>query len=668
MNRLSAISRKYNIFKHWPPLVRAYRQNAAGMEPSPAQRNYLKWGTIGIVAIMTLVWFIFSLPYFQCQANINFFTYSNHFVRQFFDNTTGLHVSEFLWRFLVQFYLNVPLIAAVVAFMVIGFCVTSWKTAGPYTPFLLPLFFLTFPSPDPTYASIAVSLWLIMFFLGLYFIIFRFAAKRRGSWGSLLLMHLFAAVVSVTLYHATGHWALMFSIAVVCVHLIGVPMTFSSPERRLLKIRLWDLGISVAIALFAGLFFWRASSYPGFQAKWYVYVALIVFCLACLPGIVLQAYNNQKTYLYETARKKGKIQDGKPALAPPFHILLTLAATGLTCVILFVFAHNATGQAAIKAENAIAKGDYAGCLKVCDKYFRKSGVLKKHPSQATMKNRYRLASCLRLGLLMEGELDNRFLDYSHLHEMGLMYPAPLPFLGAYDYSYVKAYENLGLFAPAVPQIRSNIELFGEQNRFLEPLIRASAATGQYRLLQTTFYYARKSLYGRKFYLAYRDTVNAMLARGIDGTRPVALQDPDLHPGGDFIDQWVKSEVEYRLSKKDSVFATPLLDYYVFLNLMEKRMENTDLLVRLYRLADAKTLPRYLQEAVCLKAGYPDKISRQALLSRSFEGYHVGAAAAADVLAVSSALHNLRKHDISFEEVTRRYVSTYTYHYLFGVIR
>lgn len=648
--------------------MRAYRRNAAGMELSHRQKSYLKWGTILLVGITSAAWCVLCLPYFQHQADVNFFTYSNRFVNQFFDNSNSLRISEFLWRFVAQFYLNVPMILLVVGFMITGFCVTSWKTAGPYTPFLLPLFFLTFPSSNPTYASIAISLWLIMLFLGLYFIIARFAARHRGAVGPLILMHLFSAALSVALYYAAGHWALMFSVAVVLSHLIGIPMALSAKDKRLMKIRLIDFVISLAIALCSGLFFWKVSSFPGFKAPWYLYIALMLFFLACVPGIVLQMYNNQKTYLYRMALKQGKIQDGKPALAFPYHLLLTLVATGITCLFILVHTNNKILSTTARVENAVTKGNYARSLKLCDRYFQKFGVPKKHPGEKKLQQRYRLASYLRLSLLMEGELNNRFLDYSNLHEMNLMYPAPLPFVGPYDYSYIKVYENLGLFAPAVPQIRSNIERYGLQNRFVEPLIHAQVATGQTRLLQTTFYYARKSLFCRKFYKNNRDAVKALEAQNIEGTRPVGLNDPSLHEGGYFIDQWVQSEVEYKLSNGDSVLNLPLLDYYAFLNLMEKRIDKVDLLLRLYRLAGIKTLPRYVQEALCLHAGYPHSITRQQLLTQTFHGYHLSENAAANVLNVYEAYRQLQRQTISFETVTNRYNSTYTYHYLFSVIR
>ena len=112
----------------------------------------------------------------------------------------------------------------------------------------------------------------------------------------------------------------------------------------------------------------------------------------------------------------------------------------------------------------------------------------------------------------------------------------------------------------------------------------------------------------------------------------------------------------------------MVDYYAFLNLMEKHLDKLNLLLRLYRLAEVKTLPRYMQEAVCLQAGFPQKITTRQLLENRYQGYRIHTGAAADVQSVVAALDQLRQRRISFEEVTRKYNSTYTYHYLFGVIR
>ncbi len=586
-------------------------------------------------------------------------------MRPFFDSTTSLRISEFLWRFVAQFYYSLPLMVVAVAFMVTGFCITSWRTAGPYTPFLLPLFFLLFPSSRPAQASIAISLWLAMGALAFYFSLFRFAARHPRSWGPLVLLHLVAAFFSVALYYMAGHWALFFSVAVVCVHLIGIPMALSDKESRLWKIRLWNFSISVLIAVLAGLFFWEASSYPGFKAAWYVWVAMIVYFLACLPGIVLQAYNNRKVFLYEYNRRHGVVQDGKPALASPYNVKLTLVALALGCVLVFGLNREPLWRTLVQVQNAVSRGDYGKSLEFCDRYYQHYGEESREGDAVFMQGRYLLSSYLRLSLLKTGQLGDRFFEYASLPEMAwTMYPVPLHFVGPYDYSYIKTYESLGLAAPAVPQIFSCIELFGLQNRFIEPLVKAEMATGQYRLLENIFYYARKTFYAKKFYRQYRPEVKRLIAEGRDGSRPVALQDSVLHEGGTFIDDWVKKEFEYRAVSDSGNINAAMTDYYALLLLLEKDMEKIPSVLAYYAKMERKTLPLYVQEALCIRAGYPQRISKKELLSASYGGFRIGSAAADFVRDGHVAYEALRQQKISMEEVSRQYGSTYTYYYLF----
>ncbi|MDE7072249.1 MAG: hypothetical protein K2O66_02640, partial [Bacteroidales bacterium] len=56
----NSLPRKNNIFRHWPPFIRAYRQNAKGMEVTPQQQKYLKGSTGLLVAVFTLVWCLYS--------------------------------------------------------------------------------------------------------------------------------------------------------------------------------------------------------------------------------------------------------------------------------------------------------------------------------------------------------------------------------------------------------------------------------------------------------------------------------------------------------------------------------------------------------------------------------------------------------------------------------
>lgn len=497
------------IFRHWPPLVRAYRQNLTGLEPDKSTRRYIKWGSIGLIAIFSVAWFIYYLPYFQHQANIGLFAYTSDFVRPFFDGSTAPMVSEFLWRFVAQFYLNVPLTIAVVTLMVIGFCITSRRTAGPYMPLLLPLFFLLFVSPDPFYASSAVSLWLNMGALSLYFVMSRYSARHPRAWGPMILMHLYAGILAAVLYYATGHWALLFCISVVVVHLLAVPMTLGDKEPGLGRIVGWNLLISTVVNLAVSFLLWNVVDFAPYHFPWYVWVALGVFILGCIPGLVLQAYNNRKVFIFEWKKRKGREQEAQLTLVPHYHIPISLITLVIGAVLVFVLPRNPLERSWVKVQNYVTEGDYTRSLKQCERYFEKFAEPseKQMADEEFQRRRHSLASYYKLSLLMKGRLDNDFLALAYQYpEMAWMYPAPLPFVGAFDYSYIKVYQELGLAAPAVPQVLSCIELFGLQNRFVEPLLWAQKASGQYRLMLTSLYYARKSFYSRELYFDQRDDI------------------------------------------------------------------------------------------------------------------------------------------------------------------
>lgn len=497
------------IFRHWPPLVRAYRQNLTGMEPDRSTRRYVKWGSIGLIFLFSIAWFFYYLPYFQHQSNIGLFAYTGDFVRPFFDGTTAPMVSEFLWRFVSQFYLNVPLTIVVVTLMVIGFCVTSRRTAGPYMPLLLPLFFLLFVSPNPQYASSAISLWLNMGALSLYFVMTRYSARHPRAWGPVILMHIYAGVLASVLYYATGHWALFFCISVVVVHLLGVPMALGDKEHGLGKITGWNLLISAVVNTTVSLLLWDVVGFVKYGFPWYVWVAMGLFILGCIPGLVLQAYNNRKVFIFEWKKRKGREQEAELTLVSHYHMPISLISLVIGALLVFVLARNPLERTWVKVQNYVTAGDYTQSLHLCQRYFGKypQPTEKQLADEDFQRRRYSLASYYKLSLLKKDRLDNEFLSLGTvLPEMKEMYPGPLPHVGRFDYSYVRLYEELGLATPAVPQILSCIEWFGLQNRFVEPLLWSQVSSGQYELMLTSLYYARKSFYSRELYLDRKDDV------------------------------------------------------------------------------------------------------------------------------------------------------------------
>ncbi len=506
MEKASTFWAKYNIFKHWTPLVQAYRQNASGMEVDASQKRYLKWGTLIPVMLFAIGWFLYYLPYFKHQADISFFAYTGNFVQPFFDGTSAPRISEFLWRFVAQFYFNTPLIVAVVAFLMIGFCITSWATAGPYTPFLLLLYCLLFPSADPAQASIAISLWLNMGALSIFFLLFRHAARHPRAWTPLVLFHVYTAIAGALLYYATGHWALLFCIAVVFSHLVGIPMALGDKKQGLWKIRLWNFIVSAFITSALSCWLWDISTDAGFHAPWYVWMALVIFGVACIPGILLQAYNNRKIFLYEWGKRRG-IHDGKPVLVPAHHILLTLVAVGFSCLVLFVFARNPLDRALVKAQNAVVRADYLAVQDVCQEFRAKSGLAEgqlkssyeriSDPSEIVTLEIYSMLSSVGQGLFPLDSMDS----FSRLcHRVDSMR------VSARDYAYVQLNVLLGRPSEVCRMILADAGRYGLQNRFMEPLADACWATGQQELLQEVLYYAKKSLYSKPLYYRYKDSV------------------------------------------------------------------------------------------------------------------------------------------------------------------
>lgn len=604
MSKLKGFIQKYNFFKLWPPFIRAYRQSATGQELTIQQRNYLKWGSILLVALFAVAWFIFYLPFLVHQAGTSLFTYTGSFVQPFFDASSAPRVSEFLWRFVAQFYLNVPLICLIVAFLVIGFCITSRKTVGPYTPFLLPLFFLLFPSSDPAQASIAISLWLIMGALAFYFVLSRWAARHPRALGPLIAMHLYGAVVSALLYYVTGHWALMFGIAVSFVHLIGIPMSLSDKREGLFSLRLWNFGLTAAAMLATGLVFWSRASYSPFNAPWYVWAALVVYALACLPGLVLQAYNNRKVYLYEWKKRKGEVQDGKPALSSPYHVLLSLIAIVLGFV-LFFFSRNSDSRSLMRMENALEAGNYAKSLSICRSYFHSGGpgktaaLFQSREEEAFAASRQaRMEAGYKFSLLMEGRLNQDYLalsggassfsgatsfgndssfasvssrpvsstdrpsstDGRALTDCptptaqsskpafpGALFPEPDPRMRADDYIYIALCQAAGLEQGALSLVLSAIEREGLQTRYMEPLLASSLEMQQYDLFRNTLYYARKTLSENNLYHYYRGVSKNLLLSYRPDSMPVLKADnPDVLAVGGFIDRWVVETFEQQV--------------------------------------------------------------------------------------------------------------------------
>ncbi|MDE5609158.1 MAG: hypothetical protein K2I66_02090, partial [Bacteroidales bacterium] len=311
----------------------------------------------------------------------------------------------------------------------------------------------------------------------------------------------------------------------------------------------------------------------------------------------------------------------------------------------------------LKIQNAIAQDNYARSLQLCERYYE-----KYHPAQDELKEentaalRFTLAACLKLSLMQQGKLCSRFLDYGAFYEMNLMYPADLPFRYTCAWPYIKTYDALRLYAPQVPFIFAYTEKVGYQNRLMSPMLAAECGTQQIRLEQITERYVKSTLYGQ------RVSVPACVGDE-DGARPVPVSSPELVRGGTTLDEWVRIYGARRM-EEGAVLERGLLDYYTLLLLLDKDLGAMPAVVKAYAAAGAPVLPVYVQEALCIWCMEQGE-NPQTILRRDFDGFHINIDNFERVDEVYRARYLVQNGQESFAELTRKYASTYTYHYLFG---
>lgn len=600
-------------------------------------KSYIAWGAAVAFAVFCL---LYALPALEHQGHITFFCYLPEFVRPFFDGlfsrtqasvsqgivaTNGIlsdaelwagtspnvlqaRIAEFLWRFVSQFYLNKPLALLVASGVTTLFLLSCRTTARVYTLLLLPLFFYFFTHPEPLHAAVAIALLLDMAALNLTARLLRTKIHPLAFFCILFVVTLLCFVIG-------GKWALLFVAGFVLILVVGKVNT-----------KTWVGGL-VALLL-ATLLAWNVAYTPAFAYPPYVWAMVALFII----GMGLGIFGRHEARLF-------------------------LPFLGLALAMSFLSLQTPLERTLLKAQNAIAQDNYTRSLQLCARYYE-----KYHPTQDEMKDekstadRFLLAACLKLSLLRQDELCNRFLDYSNYYEMNLMYPAALPFSYAGAWPYVKTYDALRLYAPQVPFIFAYTEKVGYQNRLAAPLLAAEYGTQQIRLAKITERYVKNTLYGQR--------VSAPACVGAeDGARPVPVSSPELVRGGTTLDEWVRIYGARRM-EEGAVLERELLDYYTLLLLLDKDLGAMPAVVKAYAAAGASVLPVYVQEALCIWCMEQGE-NPQIILRRDFDGFHINIDNFERVDAVYRARYLVQNGRESFADLTRQYASTYTYHYLFG---
>lgn len=335
------------------------------------------------------------------------------------------------------------------------------------------------------------------------------------------------------------------------------------------------------------------------------------------------------------------------------------ALAAFACVPVFVFCahHNPLERNLLQVRQAAYAGNYERCFEISDRVCReRASVPLDEETEAVQVQRVEMTAWLKLSLLQTGRLNNMFLEYGDVPLMGGMFGSDFPYMNECAYPYVLLQDCLGVYAPQVPFILSSFEKKGWQNRFVEPLLRAELHTGQGRLLQKSLRYASRTLAHRKVALEMPCAVE-------DGSRPVPLQSASLVRGGNHLDGWVKLYTE-GFPGKPAEFSVPLLEYYTLLCLLEKRLDRVEFLAEQASHLGCKTLPAYMQEAVCFMRNYPSSLSRKQMLETPYMGYHLNLNVLEEVEDVyrTWALYHVGKMD--FMEASRLYRHTFTFRFYF----
>lgn len=323
---------------------------------------------------------------------------------------------------------------------------------------------------------------------------------------------------------------------------------------------------------------------------------------------------------------------------------------------------------------AVYADDFAKGLATADAFYRRHAVETEHPSEQAMALRWEISAYTRLCLLMTGELNNRFLAYYPVREMGILLPAPLPLVNQHCYAYARLYCGMGLYGPALPVVLWHAEDLGWDKAGVNLLFEIYTNTRQYRVAQTYLQAFQKNAKTRRWSKPWVASVTAMAetASAPDGTQTQPLSSAFLtgpqSADESFIDGYVKAVFRYGTAQGDTAKPNPYLtDYYTLLCLLEKNLAQVPLLLNVYQ-RQARPIPGYLQEAALIYASGAGNAARLEASGLTREALQLSPDMERRVAKVFQDFEMLKIGALPFDEMTRRHAATYTYHFLFGQIQ
>lgn len=281
----------------------------------------------------------------------------------------------------------------------------------------------------------------------------------------------------------------------------------------------------------------------------------------------------------------------------------------------------------------------------------------------TAAERLEMATILKWALLTSGQLNEDFLTYGHIPEMGLMLPVSFPAM-----RIAKPYSCLtmacGLYVPALSTMicatdRNGLDLFSTRL-----LTEICIETGRLSLARRYIAHLPKAEQG-EWYRKAKEHRQALWAW--DSLPYHLASEPAT------TDAWVCFFYPSDSAERTALALKPtqarcLLDYYTLLQLLHKRLDLLPAITEAYRAQGAARLPAYVQEAWLLAMNYLNGgFSKDEVLQWRKGDLKIEPDIIARFERLVYDFNALRNGTDNWNEIRKNYRDTYAFYFIFDGI-
>lgn len=595
-------------------------------------RKKLHKNKLILLCLVVLVWTAYNLPFFENTFQRRLFAFSWDFWRDCYFFTTD-PLSRLLNEMISIGYASLPGTFITVLVLTGLFLFCSYHIGGRYAPFLLPLWFVMWPSADNAQQEFMTGSLVSMLCLTFLFswISYREVHKPDKEFyyeAFHLPFWIYYTLVTLIGFRLVGLPTLLFTGTVIayrlCILFASISWKNSANiESAAIGFTIYFItGFSIAMA------YPKVWVLPSFLSDW----NLLEWSTFAVFGIAL---------LLNLIRNTSHRKVSSPHTASWIHLALGLAY-GLTVVF---FSKMPLEISHVKAENACQKGNYAEVLRITTRYFDRNPYARR-PVNQNKESRLRtgLAAQTRLAMIMQGTLNSRFFDFRHVKEMQGMYPNLPDNLPTSNFALSKTYYETELYGSALNVITHTCEQVSPQRRLYRILIPIEAATYQKELLDRHIPWLKKAPLMRNFAKKWQKTSQEAWDMGIHPQKaPIGMglnvntdqrhidrliiEKGDMAVfGGEHLSNWGYGNKQATIAREINLsrpFNQACLEYYTLLCLLGGHIETVPELVEAYRRLEIGLLPDYLQEAALLHLGmhrHPDMA--KSVKENGYKGYPI----------------------------------------------